>query len=148
MSTSNSIGFTRGSWTVSITAAKTLKIVAPGSVSSPARIFRIASRWRASARSSSTGWASPLPSWIGPGQANMPPQTRPSRRTSPKWPRSIRIATAARQLPWVGSALNWQGQPQSQLQLASSGPRISQSTYAMLASLCMSTWSAACVQKI
>src|SRR5918999_5233620 len=41
------------------------------------------------------------------------------------------MATAARQLPWVGRALNWQGQPQSQLQVASSGPFMLQSTKAM-----------------
>jgi hypothetical protein len=38
------------------------------------------------------------------------------------------MPTAARQLPLVGSALNWQGQPQSQLQDDSSGPWIRQST--------------------
>jgi hypothetical protein len=29
----------------------------------------------------------------------------------------MRIATAARQLPCVGKALNWHGQPQAQLQV-------------------------------
>jgi hypothetical protein len=34
------------------------------------------------------------------------------------------IPTTALQLPWVGRALNWQGQPYEQLQLANSRPRM------------------------
>jgi hypothetical protein len=41
-------------------------------------------------------------------------------------------AIAARQLPWVGKELNWQGHPQLQLQAETSGPRIIQCGYDML----------------
>jgi hypothetical protein len=34
----------------------------------------------------------------------------------------MRIATVARQWPWVGKALNWHGQPQAQLQVLIDGP--------------------------
>jgi hypothetical protein len=39
----------------------------------------------------------------------------------------MRIATPARQFPWVGIELNWHGHPQLQLQVEISGPRIFQS---------------------
>ena len=63
---------------------------------------------------------------------------RPSGRRAaplPKCPSSMRKAIAARQLPCVGSALNWHGQPQSQLQVVISGPLMLQSTCAMIALL-------------
>jgi hypothetical protein len=44
------------------------------------------------------------------------------------------MATAARQSPWVGNALNWQGQPQAQLQVLISSPRMRQSIPAMTTS--------------
>jgi hypothetical protein len=47
----------------------------------------------------------------------------------------MRIAVIARQFPRVGKALNWQGHPQSQLQLAISGPRMRHSMNDMAASL-------------
>jgi hypothetical protein len=47
-----------------------------------------------------------------------------SNRVSPKYPLLIRHVTKASQRPVVGSALNWQGQPQLQLQLANSSPAI------------------------
>jgi hypothetical protein len=43
----------------------------------------------------------------------------------------MRMPVIAWQKPLVGSALNWQGQPQEQLQLAISGPCIRQLIYAM-----------------
>ena len=63
---SNSIALKSGSWNFSVIAAATLKIVANGSVSCPVKIFRIASRWRASARSSTMARASPCPSMNRP----------------------------------------------------------------------------------
>ena len=53
----------------------------------------------------------------------------------PKWPRSMRMLDMARQVPSVGSALNWQGQPQAQLQLTYSGPSMLQSTKTIVTSL-------------
>src|ERR1700726_31330 len=50
--------------------------------------------------------------------------TASSNRVLPKNPSVIRHVTKASQRPVVGSALNWQGQPQSQLQLANSSPAI------------------------
>src|SRR5260370_40938328 len=50
--------------------------------------------------------------------------TTSSNRVLPKNPSVIRHVTKASQRPVVGSALNWQGQPQSQLQLANSSPAI------------------------
>ena len=65
---------------------------------------------------------------------------RPSGRPAhvAEMPLSMRIATAARQLPFVGRALNWQGQPQSQLQVVISGPLMLQSTKAMTPSVAIS----------
>jgi hypothetical protein len=50
---------------------------------------------------------------MAPGQAASATAFRPSSLMPPKWPLSILNATVARQYPRVGSALNWQGQPQS-----------------------------------
>src|SRR5215472_12627894 len=50
--------------------------------------------------------------------------TTPSNRVLPKYPLLIRHVTKASQRPVVGSALNWQGQSQLQLQLANSSPAI------------------------
>jgi hypothetical protein len=49
--------------------------------------------------------------------------TTPSNRVSPKYPSLIRHARRASQCPVVGRALNWQGQPQLQLQFATSSLR-------------------------
>jgi hypothetical protein len=43
---------------------------------------------------------------------------------SEKYPSLIKQVTKASQRPVVGNALNWQGQPQLQLQLAASSPAI------------------------
>jgi hypothetical protein len=43
---------------------------------------------------------------------------------SEKYPSLIKQVTKASQRPGVGKALNWQGQPQLQLQLAASSPAI------------------------
>jgi hypothetical protein len=51
-------------------------------------------------------------------------KSTPSNRVLPKYPLLIRHVTKASQRPVVGSALNWQGQPQLQLQLANSSPAI------------------------
>src|ERR1700757_1231177 len=48
----------------------------------------------------------------------------PSNRVSPKYPSLICHARRASQCPVVGGALNWQGQPQLQLQLPTSSPAI------------------------
>src|SRR5271169_1259066 len=48
----------------------------------------------------------------------------PSSGTSPKWPSWISKAATPSHMPFVGSALNWQGQPQAQLQLTTSSPAI------------------------
>ena len=53
---------------------------------------------------------------------------------SPKWPLSIRHATKASQRPVVGSALNWHGHPQAQLQLPISSPEMLQGVFAMTSS--------------
>jgi hypothetical protein len=87
-----------------------------------------ASRCAGVARSSMTTVPSPCPWWMAPGQANMPTTFSPSSFTSLKWPSSMRMATAARQLPCEGSALNWHGQPHSQLQAPISRPLMLQST--------------------
>src|ERR1700675_3799982 len=50
--------------------------------------------------------------------------TTPSNRVLPKYPSLIRHVTKASHCPVVGSALNWQGQPQLQLQLENSSPTI------------------------
>src|ERR1700758_3733612 len=50
--------------------------------------------------------------------------TTPSNRVSPKYPSLIRHARRASQCPVIGRALNWQGQPQLQLQFATSSPAI------------------------
>src|SRR5689334_25032366 len=42
------------------------------------------------------------------------------------------MPTTARQLPWVGSALNWHGQPYAQLQFANSRPCSVQDSMAVL----------------
>ena len=128
ISTRKSIGRNRGSWILVIVLMNTVNMPDPGSASWPERMVSSACRWASSARSSTIGRASPSPSWMALGQANRPAQTSPSSLTSPKWPRSIRIATAARQLPKVGRPLNWHGHPQLQLQAASSGPVSRQST--------------------
>src|SRR5260370_21102642 len=62
------------------------------------------------------------------------PHRSPSRDTSPKWPLSICMKQNAPQLPCVGAPLNWQGQPQLQLQLANSKPCIDHSTYLLIES--------------
>ena len=62
MSISKEMGAKIGSWTFSRVEAKTLKIVAPGSVSWPLRMRSSASRWPASALLSMTMAASPWPS--------------------------------------------------------------------------------------
>src|SRR5262249_25817729 len=51
-----------------------------------------------------------------------PAQTSPSSLTSPNQPSSIRMKATPPQRPSVGGALNWQGQPQSQMQAPSSTP--------------------------
>ncbi len=84
--------------------------------------------------------ASPLPSWTARGHAKSPTHFKPSTETEPKWPFSICIATAARQSPWVGRPLNWHGQPQAQLHVAIWGPRILQSTCAIVFSLKRAIW--------
>jgi hypothetical protein len=43
----------------------------------------------------------------------------------------MRTATSASQRPWVGSALNWQGQPHAQLQVPDSSPTIRQGVFVM-----------------
>src|ERR1700730_13378357 len=77
---------------------------------------RMDARCAGLARSSTIGTAWPCPSWIGPGHENTPPNISPSSLVSPWWPSSITTPTTASQLPWVGRALNWQGQPYEQLQ--------------------------------
>src|SRR2546430_7736300 len=72
---------------------------------------RMASRCAGLARSSTIGTAWPCPSWIGPGHENTPANISPSSLVPPWLPSSITIPTTASQLPWVGRALNWQGQP-------------------------------------
>src|SRR5437016_5931494 len=79
--------------------------------------------------------ASPLPSWIGPGQASTPAALRPSSRVPPWWPSSISKPTTALQLPWVGKALNWHGHPYAQLQLANSRALIVHSSCVIVLSL-------------
>jgi len=66
----------------------TVDDVAPGVVSWPLMIRSRASRWRASARLSTMGSASPLPMWIAPGYLKMPATLRPSSGVSPCLPRS------------------------------------------------------------
>src|SRR5260221_476827 len=68
-------------------------------------LLRIVSR-QDTERGATMTVASPLPSWIGPGQAKTPAILRLSSGVSPWWPRSISMPTMARQLPWVGKALN------------------------------------------
>jgi hypothetical protein len=65
---------------------------------------------------------------MAPGQANTAAAFRPSSFTSPKCPWSMRNPTTARQLPLLGKALNWHGQPQLQLHVDSSVALIRQST--------------------
>src|SRR5919108_4023887 len=68
---------------------------------------------------------------MAPGQANRPAKRTPSSLTLPKWPFSISQPTAARQWPCDGNALNWHGQPTTQLQVVSHGPLIIQSIFAI-----------------
>src|SRR5881628_428768 len=116
---------------VVIVVLNTWVISEPGSVSWPCAIASIAARCSGFARSSITAIAVPPPRWIGPGQLNSPPKRNPSSGTLPKWPRSIWKNTSARQWPWVGRALNWQGQPTAQLQFEIWMPWMRQSTYAI-----------------
>src|SRR6266481_4581987 len=115
-----------------IVAEKTCQISEPGSVSPPWETVSIAARCLALAFSSTIVWNLPLPRWIAPGQAAIMPHRNPSRGTSPKWPFSICTKQNARQWPCVGRPLNWQGQPQLQLQLENSSPCIAQSTYLLI----------------
>src|ERR1700756_5698332 len=66
----------------------------------------------------------PLPSCIGPGHQTAQAKHTPSNRVLPKYPSLICHARRASHCPVVGSALNWQGQPQLQLQLTTSSPAI------------------------
>jgi hypothetical protein len=66
----------------------------------------------------------PLPSCIGPGHQTTAAKRTPSNRVLPKYPSLICHAPVASHCPVVGSALNWQGQPQLQLQLTTSSPAI------------------------
>jgi hypothetical protein len=66
----------------------------------------------------------PLPSCIGPGHQTTAAKRTPSNRVLPKYPSLICHAPVASQCPVVGSALNWQGQPQLQLQLTTCSPAI------------------------
>src|ERR1700756_2854640 len=76
------------------------------------------------ARSSMIGSHTPLPSCIAPGHQATTPKCSPSNRVSPKYPSLICHAPVASHCPVVGSALNWQGQPQLQLQLTTCSPAI------------------------
>src|ERR1700730_741556 len=95
---------------------------------------RMASRCAGLARSSTIGTAWPCPSWIGPGHENTPANINPSSLVPPWLPSSITIPTTASQLPWVGSALNWQGQPYEQLQWEKFRPLRCHLTSAIVAS--------------
>ena len=77
------LGAKIGSCSFSSVVENTWKMVAPGSVSCPLRMRNSASRCASVARSSMTTAASPLPSWIGPGQRKMPTNLSPSSRLSP-----------------------------------------------------------------
>src|SRR3981081_2746683 len=66
----------------------------------------------------------PLPSCIAPGHQTTAAKRTPSNRQLPKYPSLICHAPVASHCPVVGSALNWQGQPQLQLQLTTSSPAI------------------------
>src|SRR5258708_7511856 len=68
--------------------------------------------------------ARPVPSCGGPGQQKARPKRVPFNRVLPKYPSPICHTTIASQCPVVGSALNWQGQPQLQLQFTISSPAI------------------------
>jgi len=48
---------------------------------------------------------------MAPGHATIIPKVSPSSLVSPWWPSSMAIIATAWQLPLVGRALNWQGQP-------------------------------------
>jgi hypothetical protein len=65
-----------------------------------------------------------LPSCIGPGHQTAAAKRTPSNRVLPKNPSVTCHAPVASHWPVVGSALNWQGQPQLQLQLTTSSPAI------------------------
>src|SRR5437879_1669665 len=69
-------------------------------------------------------WSVPLPSWIAPGHEQILEKRRPSSLMSPKKPSPISHVINASHRPVVGKALNWQGQPQAQLQFATSSPAI------------------------
>lgn len=111
-----------------VTAAKISKAAPP---CWPLKSASMAERCVAVAFLSTMWRAFPLPSCTGPGNHKTLAKTTPSRDVSPKWPFSIRQATRASQRPVVGSALNWQGHPQAQLQLAISSPDILQDVVAM-----------------
>src|SRR5260221_8268737 len=68
--------------------------------------------------------ATPFPSCVGPGHQTARPKRVPSNRVLPKYPSPICHTTIASQCPVVGSALNWQGQPQLQLQFTISSPAV------------------------
>src|SRR5207245_1043871 len=93
----------------------------------------IAARCSSVALSSKTSCIVPLPSWIAPGQEISPPQRTPSSFVSPKWPSRISHTPTPLQLPCVGLALNWHGQPQAQLQLTTSSPEMCQPVEPLLA---------------
>src|SRR3984893_7948813 len=95
---------------------------------------RMASRCAGLARSSTIGTAWPCPSWIGPGHENTPANFSPSSLVPPWLPSSMTMPTTASQLPWVGSALNWQGQPYEQLQWEKFRPLRCHLTSAIVAS--------------
>src|ERR1700682_5512322 len=95
---------------------------------------RMASRCAGLARSSTLGSAWPCPSWIGAGHENTPANISPSSLVPPWFPSSITIPTTASQLPWVGRALNWQGQPYEQLQWEKFRPLRCHLTSAIVAS--------------
>src|SRR4029453_16245194 len=88
----------------------------------PPRISSIAARCAASARSSITTRASPLPSWIAPGQLPYTEKFSPSSVTSPAAPSSTCHVQPPSHLPVVGRALKLQGQPQSQLHATTTFP--------------------------
>src|SRR5262245_35922745 len=66
----------------------------------------------------------PLPSCTAPGHQAAQAKRTPSNRVLPKYPSLTCHAPVASQCPVVGSALNWHGQPQLQLQLTTCSPAI------------------------
>src|SRR3990170_1639347 len=81
----------------------------------PPTSVSILARWVASARSSINTTASPLPSWMAPGQLTNTEKFSPSSRTSPYAPFSTCQLQPPSHLPEVGGALKLHGQPQLQL---------------------------------